>query len=348
MNTTCPYVSKKALVVTAAALLIGTVVVSQTTYAQDFTQSDNTITLTAIPPRVGDQEAILIAPGEKEQVQLRVRNNSTTSVTVRSVAQDFMLDLDGETPIPLLEETSTRWGLANWLVIAPTEQTIEPQTTVATSVLIEVPDDALPGGHYAMVTHEPSAGLENEQGGAASAISQKVGSLFYVIVDGIINEEAFIRDFTFPELTEIGPVDFSFAIDNQSDVHIRPQLSVEIYNLFNQKVETIPVESKNIFPLYNRSFDSTWTRVWGYGFYRAKLVMSYGSGGNIAMANTSFWLFPIKLVLTVLIILMVLLAMGIAIRRHILHKNDNKEEHIKDLEDQIQKMQQRNLEEHQE
>lgn len=345
--------ARPTLSLTKTAALVGAVgismfVLSQTVFAQDFTQTDNAITLTAIPPRVGDLEPLKLVPGAKEQVQLRIRNNSTQAVTIHTIAQDFILDLDGETPIPLSEDAHTRWSLAKWLVIAPNQQTLDAQETGATTLLIEVPDDALPGGHYAMVTHEPTSGGLQDESGSASVISQRVGSLFYVIVDGLIHEEAFIRDFSFPKLTEIGPVDFSFFVDNQSDVHIKPQITVEIYNIFNQKVDTIQVEGKNVFPLYSRGFTGQWDRIWGYGYYTAKIIMSYGEQGNIALASTSFWLFPVKIALAILIILLVLVAMLISIRRHIVHKNNDKDKHIRDLEDQLAEVTKEQLEHHEE
>lgn len=349
MKTACPTFSLKKIATLVGVLSAGSLLFSHTIFAQDFTQTDTTITLTAIPPRVGDLEPIKLAPGSKEQVQLRIRNNSTKTVTINSVAQDFMLDLDGETPIPLSEEANSRWSLAEWLVIAPNQQTLEPQETGATSVLIEVPEDALPGGHYAMVTHEPSSGgLAEDSNESASLVSQKVGSLFYVIVDGVIHEEAFIRDFSFPQLTEIGPVDFSFFVDNQSDIHIKPQVTVEIYNIFNQKIDTIQIEGKNVFPLYSRGFTGQWDRVWGHGYYTAKLIMSYGEQGNVALASTSFWLFPVKIVLAGMIILLVLIAMLISIRRHIVHKNQDNQKHIKELEDQLAEINKKHLEQHEE
>ncbi|NCS97657.1 MAG: hypothetical protein GW762_03665 [Candidatus Pacebacteria bacterium] len=348
MKTARPIHTLKKIATLADALGVGTLLFSNTIFAQDFTQTDDTVTLTAIPPRVGDQEPIKLAPGAKEQVQLRIRNNSTKAITINSVAQDFMLDLDGQTPIPLNEDSGSRWSLADWLVVAPNQQTIEPQETAGTSVLIEVPEDALPGGHYAMVTHEPTTGVVSEDGESASVISQKVGSLFYVIVDGVIHEEAFIRDFSFPQLTEVGPVDFSFFVDNQSDIHIKPQVSIEIYNLFNQKIDTIQIESKNVFPLYSRGFSGSWDRVWGHGFYTAKLIMSYGEQGNVALASTTFWLFPVKIVLSILVIILVLLAMLISIRRHILHKNQDKDKQIKELEDQLAEVSKDQLEKHEE
>lgn len=348
MKIVCPTPSLTRIASAAGVLGICAALFAGAAFAQDFTQTDTALTLTAIPPRVGDQEPIKLAPGDKEQVQLRIRNNSTQAVTIQSLAQNFMLAEDGKTPIPLIDEAASRWSLADWLVIAPNQQTIAPQETAATSVLIEVPEDALPGGHYAMVTHEPSTGTLSEEGGSAAAVSQKVGSLLYVIVDGIIHEEAFIRDLTFPKFTEIGPVDFSFHVDNQSDIHIKPQMSIEIYNIFNQKIDTIEIESANVFPLLSREFNGRWEQVWGYGYYTAKLVMSYGEQGNLAVAHTSFWLFPLKLVVALLIIVLVLIATGIAVRRHILHKNEDKDEQIKELEEQLAQVTKEKIEHHEE
>lgn len=350
MKLSCPTPLLKKVTTLIGVLSVGALLSTQVLFAQEFSPTDDTITLTAIPPRVGDLEPLRIAPGEKEQVQLRVRNNSSTAITVRSVAQDFILDLDGETPIPLTltEDTNSRWSLADWLVIAPNQQTIQPQQTVAVSVLIEVPEDALPGGHYAMVTHEPVVPLAQQTGGSASAISQKVGSLFYLIVDGPVREEAFIRDLDFPRFTETGPVEFSLFVDNQSDVHIKPIISVDIYNIFNQKVDTIVLEGKNVFPLFSRGFEGQWDRVWGYGYYTAKVSMSYGSQGNIALAHTSFWLFPLKIVLAILVLLLTITAGGVSIRRHMLHRKDTKDQQIKELEEKLAQMNKQNLKQHEE
>ncbi len=341
-KTTCPHYRTNRLIFAVLFLALGMFLHVQNINAQD---TDNMVGLTAIPPRVGDAEQIKLKPGSKEQVQLRIRNNSNTPITIFTQARDFVLDLDGETPIPIEGENSNRWSLASWLVITPVEQVVQPQTTVATTVLIEVPKDALPGGHYAMVTHQPTAPGGNADG-AAAAISQRVGSLFYIIVDGPINEEAFIRDLSFPKLTEMGPVPFSFTVDNQSDIHIQPRLSVEIYNLLNQKIETIELESKNIFPLLSREFTGEWTRIWGHGYYTAKLIMSYGEQGNISIASTHFWLFPIKIVLAIIIALLTLLAIGISVRRHILHRNKNNEQIIKELEKKVADLQGDSLKKH--
>jgi len=309
------------------------------------TIAQDQIALTAIPPRLGDDNSLKAAPGEKIQVQLRVRNISDQPVSVVTSAKDFILDVDGETPVSIDDSSSNRWSLASWLTITPTEHNIASKSTVGINVLIEVPEDALPGGHYAMVLHEPGETANSDEfsvdknNGSGAAINQRVGTLLYVVVEGPINEEAYVRDFSFPGFTEYGPVPFDFSVENNSDIHITPQMSVEIFNLFNQKIETIAVDAKNIFPLSSRDFTGQWDRVWGWGYYKAKLTMSYGSEGSIVVANTTFWLLPLKVVLSAIILLMILIIITYSIKRHLNHRKEMSEKKIQDLEIQIEEMQ---------
>lgn len=310
------------------------------------TIAQDQIALTAIPPRLGEDGSLTAAPGEKLQIQLRVRNISEQAVSVITSAQDFILAPDGATPISIDDSVSNRWSLASWLTITPTEHRIPAKDTIGITVLIEVPEDALPGGHYAMVLHEPGSGTQNNAfsvdpttNESGAAINQRVGTLLYVIVDGPINEEAYIRDFSFPRFSEYGPVPFDFFVENNSDVHITPQMSVEIFNIFNQKIETIAIEPKNIFPLTSRDFDGQWDRVWGWGLYKAKLTMSYGSSGAIVVANSSFWLIPITVIIAACILLLSVILIGFAIKRHLNHRKKMDEQRIRELESKIEEMQ---------
>lgn len=304
------------------------------------------IALTAIPPRLGDDGSLKAAPGEKIQVQIRVRNISEKPVSIVTSAQDFLLDEDGQTPVPIDDTVSNRWSLASWLTISPTEHRIAAKSTVGINVLIEVPQDALPGGHYAMVLHEPGERsvnnnlvIENVSNGSSTAINQRVGTLLYVTVEGPINEEAYVRDFKFPSFSEYGPVPFEFTVENNSDIHITPQMSVEIFNLLGQRIETITIDQKNIFPLTSRNFTGSWDRIWGWGLYKAKLTMSYGSMGSIVVANSSFWLIPLKVLIAGLTILLALILSGLAIKKHLQHKKNLEEKRIAELEAQIEEMQ---------
>lgn len=334
-------------------LALGLIVLPKHLLAQETPANEDQVTLTAIPPRLGDDNTLVLKPGEKKQVQIRVRNSSDRSLPILSQATDFIIGEDGETPVPVTEDTSGRWSSAEWLTMVPQGQTLQTQETGMINVLIEVPEDALPGGHYAMITHQPNAeGLSaGESVGAvdsASGISQRVGTLMYLIVEGDINEEAFIREFNIPNFSEYGPVPFSYTVENASDIHITPKTKVEITDMFGRKVDEIVVGEKNVFPMMNRDFEGEWEQVWGYGKYDAQATMSFGTAGKIVVAKTSFWLIPIKLIIAILIVLLTLIAVIITVYRHIAHRRSTQSSKVELLERRLQELEREKLQDFEE
>lgn len=351
----CPtYTTKKRLPI-AITLAVGAMIAGIVGTSAVFAQQAETTTppiqenvvinnlsevvLTAMPPRLGDDGSIVVKPGEKTQVQVRVRNTSAQAMPIVTSVQDFILSEDGETPMPVTDSVSNRWSLASWLTLAPTESVIQPKQTVGINILIEVPEDALPGGRYAMILHTPNTQANTQESGeSSSVVSQKVGTLLYLVVDGPINEDAFLRNLTFPKFSEYGPVPFTYEVENLSDIHIAPQTSIEIFNIFNQKVETIPVATKNVFPFTTRNFEGKWDTIWGFGPYTAKATMSFGSAGAIVIATTSFWLLPIKIVIAAGVLLLTLLILMLAVKRHLNHRRKQDEELISALQKKIESL----------
>lgn len=262
------------------------------------------LSLTATPVRLGDDFSITLKPGEKKQVQIKVRNGSDTAIALESKAANFVVAEDGATPVVVDEkQADARWSLANWLTLVPAEHQLDSEEVAIVNVLIEVPKDALPGGRYAMIYHRPLNASNITESG--SGISQRVGTLLYVTVAGDINEEAYISQFNWPKFLENGPVDFSLKIDNQSDVHINTKPVLKIYNLFGKEVANLEIEARNIFPKSEREFIGTWNRVWGFGYYKAVVEAAYGSQGRVATAVAGLYLIPVKIILLILIITLI-------------------------------------------
>jgi membrane protein implicated in regulation of membrane protease activity len=66
--------------------------------------------------------------------------------------------------------------------------------------------------------------------------------------------------------------------------------------------------------------------------------MSYGSNGSLVVSNTTFWLIPLKLVLAGVVVLLVLIALIIVIKRHLDHRNSSEKKRIAELEDQVRQL----------
>jgi hypothetical protein len=328
-------------ITTAVLLFVGThAFAQQPTAPIPGVIPDQFFQLTALPPRIGDDLSIKGVPGEVLQVAVRVKNSSAQDLPIRSFMQDFVVEHDGTQPVPVTEQTNSRWSLAEWVTVFPETQDLKAGETGIVNLLIEVPPDALPGGRYAMVVHEPNLSdspVERTQAG----IAQQIGTLVYLTVDGPINEEAYLSTVEFPTFVQNGPIPFSFAFDNRSDIHLRPAVSVEIRNMLGQLSGVIDIEPQNVFPFTQRTFRGEWTKIWGFGKYTALITASYGSQGQVARAVATFWMIPLQLLLAVAVALATLIVLTILIRRYLLHKNDLKtkqiellEEKIKHLEDQ--------------
>ncbi len=303
-------------------------------------QTDKGQGLTAIPPRRGHQGDLTAKPGETIQTSIRFRNVSDKTLNIASFTQDFIVKKDGSTPIPVPNTTSNRWSMANWMLVTPNYHEVQPNEIVEMNVLIEIPEDATPGGHYAMVIHEPTnltaEELENQVPGSGSKIGQRVGTLFYVMVEGEINEEAYLRNFNFNKFQEFGPVPFSFNVSNQSDIHIHPRMNIDIFNMLGQKVDSLKVEPRNVFPFNDREFAGKWDKTWGFGLYKAKLTMSYGEAGKIAMANANFWIIPVRIIIAIIIILLIILAIIFAIKRYIRHQSQAEHQELEQLKQELE------------
>jgi len=275
----------------------------------------SSMSLTATPVRLGDDFSISLAPGEKKQVQVKVRNGSADQVVLESAALDFVVGNDGATPIAVDKtQSDNRWSLASWLTLVPAEHKLASEEVAVVNVLIEVPKDALPGGHYAMIYHRPINASESESN-SGSGISQRVGTLLYVMVKGPINEEAYINRFDWPRFLENGPVNFALNIENQSDIHINTKPVLKVYNLFGKEVANIELEPKNIFPKSERSFSGTWNKIWGLGYYKAVIEASYGSQGKLMTVTAGLFLVPVKIILLILIIILISTILFLSIKK---------------------------------
>lgn len=304
-------------------------------------QIPDVMNLTAIPPRV----EIVAKPGETIQKTLQIHNSSSTGQYIQVTTADFIVGEDGRTPVQINETTSNRYSLASWITVSPTRFLLQPSATQIVDLLVQVPSNALPGGHYAMVLYGIAQGsqassqdLTQNKPKTSSGITGRVGTLVYVTVPGNIHEEAFIRGAKAPSLVENGPVTISFKVENRSDVHIRPNSSIEITDIFGRQIDTIKVEPENIFPYTMRDFSARFDHVWGLGRYEAKIIVPYGNQGKVVEALVFFWMIPYKLITTVLILILAVVAIVISIRRHLLYRKDVKSQEIELLKERIEEL----------
>ncbi|MCG2692159.1 hypothetical protein L6272_05020, partial [Microgenomates group bacterium] len=262
------------------------------------------ITITAIPPRL----ELSALPGAILQETIKVRNESAAEMAFDVQAVDFIVNNNQGTPVAVDEAVSGRWSLASWITASPKKILLQPQETAAINLIISLPENALPGGHYAMITYNPSTeGLMNIQG-SGSAIIQKVGTLIYFNVIGDITEAANLKQFQVDKpFKYYGPTAITAEIENLGDIHFNPTGNLTITNLLGKTVFSQELEAKNIFPFASRLYNWEFPGKYHLGRYTAKLEASAGNSQIPINGLIYFWIVPMKELAAALIVLAIII-----------------------------------------
>lgn len=274
--------------------------------------------ITVDPARI----PLLVEPGDSFEESIKVTNNADTPKKFYAYLRDFAAEGEEGRARLIVPGTESGSFLSTWIKSSSEGMDFAPGESKEFKFSITVPKEAGPGGYYGAIvfgTKAPEVRQEAVEKGAAIGISQQAGSLILLQIAGQADERAQIRDFVTDKRAYNTPFSVAFAtrVENQGNVHIRPQGTIEISNLLGKTVATLKINDKaaNILPKSIRRFDNTWAGNFGFGRYKAVLALSYGTSaadrGAGMQSLTSiryFWILPAKLLIFAGISLLLLIA----------------------------------------
>jgi hypothetical protein len=243
------------------------------------------------------------------QSEVRVINVNKYDITVYPQVVNFAPSGESGTGdfIPVMSSETGGQTLAEWIDIGKDGITIPPQQTVAVPFTVHVPGNAAPGGHYAaiLIGTKPADSSAQE---SAMKTAQFVTALFFMRVAGDVTESGSIREFrTTESILQKPEVNFEVRFQNTGTVHLQPQGDIEIFNMWDEKRGTIPINQQthfgNVLPNSIRKFEFAWKTegsAFDIGRYRAVVTLGYGEDKkNFVTSTTYFWIVPYKEILIV-------------------------------------------------
>lgn len=310
----------KRLYAIFATLLI-TVGFLSTGLAGAATSSGNGQGLEISPPLID----IKTDPGKTVTTQVKVRNVTQETLVVNAQFNDFVANDETGTPKILLKSgDKSPYSIKSWLE-APESVTLSPGERETINVIMNVPADASPGGHYGIVRF---TGTPPEAEGGTVALTASVGTLYLVNVSGKVVEAAKIAQIYTSQnnkqssLFEKGPVLITTRVQNTGNVHFKPKGTIQINNTFGKTVKVIQFNNgeRNVLPGSIRKFESIFNQDRMFGKYTAKVDVVYGSENQIASSSVSFWVIPYKTIILVLLIIIVIIVGFRRYNRYIYNK----------------------------
>jgi len=245
-------------------------------------------------------------PRDVIENQVKVYNPSDNDVGIKMTVEDIAPT--GELGEVVVEPAETEtYSIAKWVKTEPEELLLKPKEEKWVKFTISIPENAEPGGHYGAVIAGSTQVVGPSVSGAA--IAPRVGALVLVTVPGEMKENLLVKDFTAPEYSEYGPINFEIKFENKGTVHVKPTGQIVITNWLGQKVGQVIFPEKNVLPGATRKFDASLDKKWLWaGRYTATLTGNYGSLNlSLSAAVITFWAFPWKIGLVILAVIILII-----------------------------------------
>lgn len=260
----------------------------------------------SVSPTLFEMSAV---PQQAWNSSVKVINNNPQELTVYAHVVNFAPqgeDGNGKF-LPVFENFTEGKTLAEWITVSDEAYTIPKESSASIPVVVNIPEDAAPGGHYAAImigTKPPDSDTQFQV-----RTAQVVTSLFFVRVAGDVIENGDVRTFrTSESFLDIPEVDFEIRFENKGNVHLQPQGEIVITNMWGKERGIVPINHQthfgNVLPESVRQFNFTWKGEQSFtdiGRYKAILTLAYGQDKRqFSTQVTYFWIIPVKAVLIVL------------------------------------------------
>lgn len=205
-------------------------------------------------------------------------------------------------------------ALAQWIVFPSASIVVPAQSTGDVSFQVAIPDDIASGGYYAAITISPAPADVVAANGAI--LEAKTAILVFLTVEGETDESLALLDFTASgERVDLPFAIFRFRLQNQGNVHVKPEGTLTLTGLFGQTLLTLsanPAQGR-VLPDSTRTFEvrptnvpQSWYEIVSYqmshlaiGPVTARLNLSYGDTGETISSELTLWVFPWQLFVTI-------------------------------------------------
>ncbi len=301
-------------------------------------QTQNTTQIIVVPPK----QELILEPGTTSRITVRFYNESDEPILADLKIADFIVTSEQGSP-DFLENYTTdkayRYAASSWVNLPYKSVTIPAKDRIEAIATINVPKNALPGGHYFAIILEPKSetGLAKTSLEAAQSISARVASLANIIVPGNYLTKATISRLFAPLFSEYGPVKTEVRLKNTGDIHIRPKAYLQLSDFFGKSVDSKTLKEVNIFPAAERNYSGELGRKLMFGRYQISLTATYGQG-QVVSGKLYVWVIPWKLitvlVLTIIIIWIIVKRTTTVSKQKVIQL----EQQLKKEEDEIEKL----------
>lgn len=266
-----------------------------------------------------------IERGSTDTATVLVRNISQEKKTARAVVDDFSAN-DSETGSPQLligdlEVDNYPYSIKPF-VLAINDIELDPGEEKEVLATVSIPEDTAPGSYFGLLRFTAVEDTADIEGESPVNLTASVGTIFLIDVPGETVDLLNLEDITVTKggsagsLFSSAPDTVAIRLSNSGNTFQAPfgkvlvkDWSGNVVHEYEFNVVSGEAPRGNVLPETTRRFENELQNIGSFGRYKIEANISYGDGGNLITATTTFWVIPW---VTIGIVLIVILTLGFA------------------------------------
>jgi len=154
-----------------------------------------------------------IAPGNSRSGFIEVQNFTPSDIMVRAYLEDWTYSRTQDGTKNFYPPGTMPRSAASWISFVPSEFLVPANSSQRVNYTVKVPKDAS-GAAFAVLFFESIMGRQTIQDAVGMNVTLRIGSLFYIEVEGSAVRQADIGDFSFAYLSDEGASEISLDLKN--------------------------------------------------------------------------------------------------------------------------------------
>lgn len=289
---------KKAILIILLLLTIPLISVKAQSVA-----GQNTISSMGINPSILE---VVLDKEKPSQEIITLSNLTNLPIPIKVTKQSFT----PKEKLAIPEDKLQIYDASSWIQLSDsdTDFILQPQEVKNIEIVINQPENASPGGHYATIIFEPliPEGLVSQN---SVYVYARVAALIFMQVKGEIKEDVSLESLSNNLINEPGVVNFNLNLKNNGNSHIRPKSEILIKNAFTQEeVLKANFQEGIVLPGTIRTFPVQFEPSGIFGIYTVKTTVNYGAE-NIVLdtPNNYFIVMPYKPLIAILAVILIII-----------------------------------------
>lgn len=236
---------------------------------------------------------------------ITVINSGQASYTFKMSAEPYSIKNTAYEPDYLTVKKNT--DLEGWINFEKNTHTLAPGESKQVKYVIAVPENATPGGHYAVIFAETQpSGTDSEQ--AALRQKTRVGTVVYATVKGDYKMGGEFKGIRTPALQFRSPLTTELDVENTGSSDFAVDTVYAVSDLFGNRKFT-ETKQYQMLPQTERKIQLKWENSPGFGLYQVTVSAKFldkqtSSTSYVLMAPIAFYMvFALALLVSVIFFL---------------------------------------------